>query len=139
MTSANLETSLEDYTKCIGKPVIKEIKKSKKGNWIVPKPFKSRKLINTVKGVIDHPVLHIPAFTFEEDESFVECRRCTVLRNNPTRTRYYGLDLLDRVSYQNLFEGTVIMLGFLDNNKVFVHTKGGIQECVAEWCTILNK
>ena len=43
------------------------------------KPFKSGFLINTVKGVINHPVLNIPAYTFEEDDSYVECRRCSVI------------------------------------------------------------
>lgn len=40
------------------------------------KKFKSGLLVNTVKDVIDHPVLNIPAYTFEEDDSYVECRRC---------------------------------------------------------------
>ena len=44
-----------------------------------PKPFKSGYKVNTIKGVIDHPKLHIPAYTFEEDESYVECRRCVIL------------------------------------------------------------
>lgn len=39
-----------------------------------PKPFKSTFLVNTIKGVIDHPILHIPAYTFVEDDSYVECR-----------------------------------------------------------------
>lgn len=40
------------------------------------KPFKSGLKVNTVKGIVNHPVLNIPAFTFVEDESYVECRRC---------------------------------------------------------------
>lgn len=44
-----------------------------------PKPFKSGNKINTVKDVIVHPILNIPAFTFLEDESYVECRRCGVV------------------------------------------------------------
>jgi len=78
---------LEDYygfwspsTFCewkIGKKVAKS--RSKKGVEIFNrKKFKSGNYINTVKGVIDHPKLHIPAYTFEEDESYVECRRCQV-------------------------------------------------------------
>jgi hypothetical protein len=43
------------------------------------KPFKSGLAVNTIKGVINHPILAIPAFTFVEDESYVECRRCEVL------------------------------------------------------------
>jgi len=43
--------------------------------------FKSGKYINTIKGVITHPILKIPAYTFVEDDSYVECRRCTILEN----------------------------------------------------------
>lgn len=43
------------------------------------KPFKSHEQINTVKGVIEHPILKVPAYIFQEDESFVECRRCIVV------------------------------------------------------------
>lgn len=39
------------------------------------KPFKSGLKINTVKAITSHPILNIPAFTFEEDDSLVECRR----------------------------------------------------------------
>jgi hypothetical protein len=52
----------------------KKVSKLRSGN-----PFKSGLLINTVKGVIDHPQLNIPAYTFEEDESYVECRRCYII------------------------------------------------------------
>jgi hypothetical protein len=44
-----------------------------------PKPFKSQLLVNTVKDVITHPILNIPAYTFEEDDSYVECRRCKLV------------------------------------------------------------
>lgn len=44
-----------------------------------PKPFKSGLKVNTVKGIIEHPILFIPAYIFEEDESYVECRRCKVV------------------------------------------------------------
>lgn len=43
------------------------------------KPFKSGNKINTVKGIINHPQLNIPAFTFEEDDSYVECRKCEIV------------------------------------------------------------
>ena len=51
----------------IGKKVFKE----KSG-----KPFKSGQKINTVKGITNHPQLDIPAFIFEKDDSYVECRSC---------------------------------------------------------------
>jgi hypothetical protein len=43
------------------------------------KPFKSGLMINTVKGVITHPILNTPAYTFYEDDSYVDCRRCIVV------------------------------------------------------------
>lgn len=52
-----------------------------------PKPFKSGLKVNTVIGVQKHP--HTPhlAFRFAEDESSVECFRCSLApedRLNPT-------------------------------------------------------
>jgi len=63
------EKSIEtDYSPYVGKKVIK-----------ANKPFKSGNKINTVLSVTEHPMLHIPAFTFIEDDSIVECRRCELL------------------------------------------------------------
>lgn len=68
---------MEDYTLNIGKRVQKcTISHRSPYN---PNPFKSGQKINTVKAVIDHPILHIPAYTFVEDDSYVECRRCEVV------------------------------------------------------------
>jgi hypothetical protein len=70
------QTSFYEYF--IGEKVAKQ--NVKKGVKIFNrKKFKSARLINTIKGVIDHPELGIPAYTFEEDDSYVECRRCKVL------------------------------------------------------------
>ena len=65
----------KDYSGYIGKKVHKP--KS-------DRPFKSGFKINTVKGVIEHPILGIPAYTFEEDDSYVECRRCAVAASKAT-------------------------------------------------------
>jgi hypothetical protein len=43
------------------------------------KPFKSGLMINTVKGVINHPILNTLAYTFHEDDSYVECKKCIVV------------------------------------------------------------
>jgi len=62
-----------NYEENIGKRVCKcSISKNMPNN----KPFKSGLKINTVKDIINHPTLNIPAYIFEEDESYVECRRC---------------------------------------------------------------
>lgn len=64
------------YEYNIGKKVCKgSISKQKPNN----KKFKSGSVINTVKNIITHPILNIPAYTFEEDSSYVECRRCNVI------------------------------------------------------------
>ena len=52
------------------------------------RPFKSTFWINTVNGVINHPTLNIPAYTFVEDESYVECRRCNVVEYNKVKLIY---------------------------------------------------
>lgn len=59
-----------NYSVYIGKQVFKSrgSRESKK--------FKSGSKFNTVKAIIDHPILHVPAFVFEEDDSYVECGRC---------------------------------------------------------------
>lgn len=67
--------SIEDYIANVGKRVIKTTMR----NSGEPKPFKSGNRINTVIGVIYHPKLHIPAYLFIEDDSYVECRRCVVI------------------------------------------------------------
>lgn len=46
---------------------------------ISKKPFKSTYKINTIKGYFIHPVLNILCFIFEEDSSYVECRRCELI------------------------------------------------------------
>jgi hypothetical protein len=56
---------MENYTENIGKQVYKHLS---------GKPFKSTLKYNTVKGVINHPILNIPAYTFEEDDSYVACK-----------------------------------------------------------------
>jgi hypothetical protein len=58
-----------NYEENVGKKVIK----------INSKPFKSDRTINTVKTVIEHAMLRTPAYTFEEDNSIVECRKCIVI------------------------------------------------------------
>lgn len=45
------------------------------------KPFKSGLLINTVRGIITHPILNVPAFVFYEDDSYVDCRKCIVVED----------------------------------------------------------
>ena len=67
---------LEDAKMNIGKCVRKT---SGVNNTLEPKPFKSGLKFNTIKDVINHPVLNIPAYTFSEDDTYVECRRCVVV------------------------------------------------------------
>ena len=64
--------SISETISLLGGPGI-ELKKRKK-----IKPFKSGLKVNTVRGVINHPILNVPAYTFEEDDSYVECRRCKI-------------------------------------------------------------
>lgn len=45
------------------------------------KPFKSGEKINTIKGYTIHPKLLVHCYTFEEDNSYVEIRRCIEVEN----------------------------------------------------------
>lgn len=63
-----------DYSQWIGQKVYKNKFKTKINK--APKPFKSGKKVNTVKDVIIHPQLGVPAFTFYEDDSYVACNIC---------------------------------------------------------------
>lgn len=56
------------------------------------KPFKSGEHVNTVKDVIEHPNKidpetgkGVPAYTFVEDDSVVECARCTYAETIPVK------------------------------------------------------
>ena len=69
-----------NYSENIGLRCEKRPISDKKINKHKPKPFKSGSKINTIKGVINHPILNIPAYTFEEDDSYVECRRCQIIK-----------------------------------------------------------
>lgn len=72
-------TTIEDYKINIGKKVSKQSLTENPKHPQTPKPFKSGRKINTVNGVVDHPILHTPAYTFVEDDSYVECRRCKII------------------------------------------------------------
>jgi bifunctional NMN adenylyltransferase/nudix hydrolase len=70
-----------DYLENVGKKV-KKCKPSGQPRLTNIKPFKSGSIINTVKGVINHPYLNVPAYTFIEDDSYVECARCGLVEEN---------------------------------------------------------
>ena len=59
----------ENAKMCIGRMVAKSSRK----------PFKSGNKINTVKDVVTNSYTGRVAFTFEEDDSCVECRMCREL------------------------------------------------------------
>ena len=69
------------YEHNIGERVSKTCLSEKPKRPYKKKKFKSGLFMNTIKGVIIHPELGIPAYTFEEDDSYVECRRCKILNS----------------------------------------------------------
>ncbi len=66
---------MDDYASYVGK----RVQKTRPGPGREPKPFKSGLKVNTVRGVIEHPMLQVPAFVFEEDDSYVACRTCKLV------------------------------------------------------------
>jgi hypothetical protein len=73
------------------------------------KKFKSGSVINTVKGVINHPVLDIPAYVFEEDDSYVECHRCFLVDTH---------EVVDLVYHED--EGNIAFQGTREECQDFV-------------------
>jgi hypothetical protein len=67
---------IEEYKSNIGKAVAKCSIGEQKENG---KKFKSGNTVNTIKGVIMHEFIDEPAYIFEEDDSYVECRRCKIV------------------------------------------------------------
>lgn len=65
------EFTIEECLLNVGKKVCKTSHKKR--------PFLSGLRVNTIKGVINHPILNVPAYTFNEDDSYVEVRRCIIL------------------------------------------------------------
>ena len=63
------------YQHMIGQKVWKNPKTTSK---VESKPFKSGRKVNTVKAIMDHPYTGGIGFTFEEDDSIVECFRCSI-------------------------------------------------------------
>ena len=48
------------------------------------KPFKSGEKLGTVTGMITHPITKRPAFTMQEDGTYVECCRCQLESDKPS-------------------------------------------------------
>jgi hypothetical protein len=59
----------ENFEENIGKKVYKKSRKA----------FKSGEKINTIKGVINHLILNVPAYTFYEDDSYVKAWKCILV------------------------------------------------------------
>ena len=71
------ELSGSEFSQNIGEKCEKR-KVRRDGTTKTGKTFKSGLKINTIKSVIEHPILYIPAYTFIEDDSYVECCRCYI-------------------------------------------------------------
>lgn len=69
------ETETQAWHAMVGQKVWKNPKTTTK---FEPKPFKSGRKVNTVKAVVVHEQTGQPGFLFEEDESCVQCFRCSL-------------------------------------------------------------
>jgi hypothetical protein len=69
------QADLDRADSMVGQKVWKNPKTTSK---FQPKPFKSGSKVNTVKGVVVHEQTGSLGFTFVEDESVVECGRCSL-------------------------------------------------------------
>ena len=69
-----------EHKEVIGQKVWKNPKTTSKFS---PKPFKSGLQVNTVKEVVISPYTGNEAFTFEEDDSIVDCKICSFAPEKP--------------------------------------------------------
>lgn len=118
----------------IGKRVTKrEIRfNPKKAKETIQKPFKSGLKTNTIKGIVPHPILGIPAYTFEEDDSYVECRRCRVIFEGENLNRQQARDILNnggRITHRYFMEGEYVEI--VGNKMAFEN--GTIQSVEEFW------
>ena len=70
----------EDRNKTL--PIGTKVWKTPKPISKEPKPFKSGKKIATVVAIVIHPQTGWPGYKFEEDDSIVECWRCSEVPAN---------------------------------------------------------
>jgi hypothetical protein len=75
MSKQFTEDDIKVWKSMIGEKVWKNPKTTSK---FQPKPFKSGLKVNTVKDVVQHDHTVNLAFVFHEDESQVECWRCSI-------------------------------------------------------------
>jgi hypothetical protein len=68
----------EDELKWVAMVGEKVWKNPKTASKFEPKPFKSGFKVNTVKSMVVHEQTGRMGFTFHEDESVVECWRCSI-------------------------------------------------------------
>jgi len=74
-TITNLGSGMDNP---IGKKVIK----------LSGKPFKSSFKMNTIRGIIDHPVLiSEQAYIFHEDDSYVSIKMCKIIEKMDSNTQ----------------------------------------------------
>jgi hypothetical protein len=69
------QADTDRWNSMVGQKVWKNPKTDSK---FEPKPFKSGRKVNTVKAVVVHEQTGQPGFTFLEDESCVQCFRCSL-------------------------------------------------------------
>lgn len=69
------EAEVASWNTMVGKRVWKNPKTTSK---FQPKPFKSGNKVNTVKAIVVHEQTGRPGFSFLEDDSVVECFRCSI-------------------------------------------------------------
>ena len=67
-----------------------------------PKPFKSGLKVNTIKGLIINPHTNNPAFTFEEDDTYVDCRGVILLDDEEKEVHQNDLDGQRQIHKQRL-------------------------------------
>lgn len=97
------EADMALWQSMVGQKVWKNPKSTSK---FKPKPFKSGNKINTVKAVALHEQTQRPGFTFLEDESVVECFRCSIAPTTAARESVADRQLRNELVHEAIVNAT---------------------------------
>ncbi len=97
------------------------------------KPFKSGNTVNTIKGYMPHPYLiNEQAYTFYEDDSYVEIRRCIIVEGG---TKMLTFDIKDKdINYlKNMMKDIEDLKELVSKKILILSSTGSFEDKFNSW------
>jgi hypothetical protein len=96
------------------------------------KPFKSGNTVNTIKGYMEHPQIpNEKAYTFYEDDSYVEVRRCLIL--STAKTLSFNVEDKDLAYLKNMMKEIDDLKQLVSKQIMKLCELGSFQERFDNW------